>query len=65
LRIDERDFLGRLASLAVFARTVVPAAIFIAAGGIEDCEILANCTGCLLCLRPAYGWTPGRGLLAL
>ena len=53
LRIGQRDFFGRLASIAAVARTAtVSTAILITAGGIEGREILANRMGCLLRLRP-------------
>jgi hypothetical protein len=48
LRIGKRDFFGRLAPLAAFARTVVATTILLTASGIESYEILANRMGCFL-----------------
>jgi hypothetical protein len=50
LRIGKRDFFGRLAPLATFARTIVATTILLTASGIESYEILANRMGCFLCL---------------
>jgi transposase len=52
VRIGKRDFFGRLAPLAAFARTVVATTILLTASGIESYEILANRMGCFLRLRP-------------
>src|SRR3954466_4550188 len=52
LRIGKRDFFGRLAPLAAFARTVVATTILLTASGIESYEILANRMGCFFRLRP-------------
>ena len=52
MRIGKRDFFGRLAPLANFARTVVATTILLAASGIESYEILANRMGRFLRLRP-------------
>jgi hypothetical protein len=64
LRIGKRDFFGRLASMAAFARpAIVSTTILIAAGGIEGCKVLANRMGCLLCLRPCKRLIAGDPLL--
>ena len=47
VRIGKRDFFGRLAPLAAFARTVVAITILLTASVIESYEILANRMGCL------------------
>jgi hypothetical protein len=57
LRIGKRDFFGRLAPLAAFARTVVATTILLTASGIEGYEILANRMGCFT-LGHENGWSP-------
>src|SRR5262249_43696161 len=52
LWIGQRDFFRRAASTAAAARTAATVTLFIPAGSIEDREVLANRTGCLLRLRP-------------
>src|SRR5579859_2586338 len=56
LRVGQRKFLGRFASLAAAARTVAisTTALLIPAGSsIEGREVLSNGTGCHLRLRPS------------
>src|SRR6516165_5554045 len=55
LRIDQRDFFGRLASSAGTARTTtVYVTTLLIARGIESRKVLANRVGCILCGRPAH-----------
>src|SRR5262249_38596959 len=65
LWVGQRDFFRRLASTTATARTAVIAAatLLITAGGIEDREVLANRTRCLLGLRPGNRLIAGRPLL--
>src|SRR6202023_1749338 len=46
------DFLGRLAAAAARSATIPVIIVFATAGGIECREILADCMGCFLGLRP-------------
>ena len=60
LRIDQRDFFGRLAATAAARTTIVSVAILlIAASGIERSEVLANRMGCCSVFGQAIGWSPG------
>ena len=52
LGIGQRDFLGRLAAAAARSATIPVIIVFATAGGIECREILADCMGCFLGLRP-------------
>jgi hypothetical protein len=65
LWIGQRDFFRRAASTAATARIAVVSAatLLITAGGIEDREVLANRTGCLLGLRPGDRLIAGQPLL--
>src|SRR5262249_9795562 len=65
LWVGQRDFFRSLASTTATARTAVIAAAtpLIPAGGIEDREVLANRTRCLLGLRPGNRLIAGRPLL--
>ena len=57
LWISQRDLFGRFASTVAAARstTISVAMLLMGMGGIENREILANRTGCLLRFRPGDG----------
>jgi hypothetical protein len=66
LWIGQRHFFRSAASTAATARTAVisdATLLFFTAGGVEDGEILANRTGCLLGLRPGDRLIAGQPLL--
>jgi hypothetical protein len=59
LRIGKRDFFGRFAPLAAFARTVVATTILVTASGIENTRYSRTARGASSAFGDANGSSPG------